>query len=175
MGNIVKIISTKIENYVISTVKKRIGFPTEHFHFSQSGDDSPPLPDDKAFIIKKDGTGNYIVMGNLMISQGAKIGEKILYSRDSDGNIKSKLYLNNAGEFIFNDGSDNAVRYSKLEQAFNQLKQDFDNFVSSVYGSHTHIVTTPDTINGTASPTTAQGTPSTADITGSKIEEIKLP
>ena len=117
-------------------------------------------------------------------------GETLRYSTDSDGAIKCKLLLDTEGNFIFNDGEDNAVRYSELETAFNQLKDDFDqhvtdvnSFISTVYGTHTHATAgtanlTTGATTGTASPTTAQGTPSnpsTADITPSKVEEIFIP
>jgi|LGOV01.1.fsa_nt_gb hypothetical protein len=110
MGSIAKIISTKMENFVISTIEKRLGFKIEATHISPSGDDSPPLPKDKTFIVTKDESGTYVILGNLMISQGAKAGEKILYSRDSQGKIKSKLYLKGDGTFTFNDGAIEAAR-----------------------------------------------------------------
>jgi hypothetical protein len=110
MGSIGKIISTKIEDFIIYTVQKRLGFPLELTAFSPSGDDSPALPDDKHFMVESDESGRYVSIGNLMISQGAKAGEKILYSRDSEGAIKSKLYLKADGTFSFNDGTIEAAR-----------------------------------------------------------------
>lgn len=94
-------------------------------------------------------------------SQGARI-----YFR-KNGNINFKI-----GDV---EGGDFAVRFNELKAGFDELKQNFNDFVSSSYNVHTHIVTTPDTINGTASPTTSTGTPSTASIDDSKVEEIELP
>jgi hypothetical protein len=88
--------------------------------------------------------------------------------------LHGNTFKSNSSAWEINGNTNNAVQYQALETAFNQLKQDFDNFVATVYGVHVHIVTTPDTINGTASPTTNQGVPSTADITGAKIANIKV-
>ena len=127
-----------------------------------------------------------IVVGtmNYQIPIPENPGEKLLYSTDAEGVVKCKIFMDAEGNFIFNDGEDFAVRYSELETAFNQLKSDFDTLVSNynttvtTFNAHVHVVTTPDTINGTASPTLtpgANGSTSTADITPAKIEEIKVP
>lgn len=120
-----------------------------------------------------------IVVGsmNYQIPIPENQGEKLLYSTDADGVVKCKLFLDTEGNFIFNSGSDNAVRYSALETAFNQLKTDFENLVTA-YNSHIHITTATvgaTAVPGVISPTTSTGSPSTADITPSKIEEIKVP
>lgn len=112
---------------------------------------------------------------NQLIAPDTERGERRIYSVSEDGTeIKSILKLKNDGEMILNGGTDSAVLFSELQTAYDQLKSDFDNFVSTVYGVHTHIVTTPDTINGSASPTTAQGSPSTGDITPAESEDVKL-
>ena len=110
MGSIAKFISSKIDNFVIGVVEKKLGFKIESAFFSPAGDDSVPLPDDKLFTVNKDGSGVSVIIGSLMISQGAKPGEKILYSRASNGDVKSKLYLNKDGKFYFNDGTIPAAR-----------------------------------------------------------------
>jgi hypothetical protein len=57
-----------------------------------------------------------------------------------------------------NGDDDNAVRFSVLETAFNQLKADFN--------AHTQTVS-----EGIA----LAPTPSTADISGAKVDEVRLP
>jgi len=112
---------------------------------------------------------------NQKIEPVTERGERRLYSVSEDGSeIKAIVYLKNDGTLILNEGTDSAVLFSELKTAYDQLKSDFDNFVSTVYGVHTHIVTTPDTINGTASPTTQQGSPSTGDIAPAESEDVKL-
>lgn len=85
-----------------------------------------------------------------------------VYSTDEDGAEKASHLLDSDGKHIFNQGSDWAVRYSKLETAFNELKSKFN--------SHTHpgVETGPGVTGATA-------TPSTADITAAKVEEILIP
>ena len=63
------------------------------------------------------------------------------------------------------------VRFSELETGFNELKDDFNNFISTVYNTHIH----PGVLSGGAStsPTPSTGSSSSADISAAKIDEIK--
>ena len=93
-------------------------------------------------------------------------GEYLVYSSE-DGTVKAYAWFKKSGDLELNGDDDNAVRYSKLEQAFNQLKADFE----------AHIHDTTATIGqgptaGVISPPTAK---STADITQAKIDSIKVP
>jgi len=80
-----------------------------------------------------------------------------------------------ATEIHLNGDGDTAVKYSELETAFNQLKDDFDNFVST-YNAHTHTTTATVGVGpvGVIAPTTSTGSPSTADITPAEEDSIKL-
>lgn len=85
-------------------------------------------------------------------------------------------------ETIFNEGSDFMVRYNELESAFNQLKSDFNDFLSQQFATHIHPATTTATVGASAtpgvvtvSPTATPTTPSNADITPSKIDDIRVP
>lgn len=152
---------------------------------SSSGEISNP-PNGSKIVFVPIGTNGYklgLAVDDNIEPESLEPGEKILYS-SKDGEVKAKIKLTNDSKVILNDGEDFAVRYSKLEEAFNQLKEDFNTLVSnynstvSVFNAHVHIVTTPDTINGTASPTTTPGTngsSSNADIAPSKVEEVILP
>ena len=81
---------------------------------------------------------------------------------------------------IFHDGTDYAVRYNELETAFNQLKQDFDDFVTTVYNTHIHPATTTATVGTgpvgvvTVNPSTSTGLSSTADISNAKVDNINI-
>jgi hypothetical protein len=93
----------------------------------------------KAAAINIIATGEVIINGaEVIINDNARIGSS---SMELGGNV------------------DNAVRFSALETAFNQLKSDFD--------GHTHGGV--DTGGGTTSPAIT----SSADITGAKIDNIK--
>lgn len=163
MGSVSKYISSKFESYVIGVIEKRFGDNREAPFYSPAGIDSVPLPDDKMFISEKDGSGKYVILGSLMISKGAKEGELILYSRDSNGSVKSKLYLNKTGEIVLNDGTGFAVE-------FNNLKAEFDK-LNSAFNGHTHIYSP-----GPSPPvTTATPVPqSSAVIDNTKVDKVRI-
>ena len=89
-------------------------------------------------------------------------GATKVYSTDADGVEQGSHLIDDDGTHVFNEGTDFAVRFSALETAFNSLKSSFN--------AHTH---TGVSTGGGTSGTTA--TPSTADISGAKVEEIKIP
>ena len=93
MGRIGKLIKTEIEKFIIATVETRYKYNQTADFYAASGDDAPPLEDDRIALIDVDGTGNYAAIGVLMVSQGAKPGERILYSRNSDGDVQAVLKL----------------------------------------------------------------------------------
>jgi hypothetical protein len=99
--------------------------------------------------------------------------EKYLFE-DSDSKSNNIKYNQSEKEITIFDGEDYAVKYNELKTAFDQLKDDFDNFVNTVYNVHVHVVTTPDTINGTAAATVNTGSSSTADMSNSKVEKVRL-
>ena len=71
------------------------------------------------------------------------------------------VWLKADGTLELNGSADNAVRFSDLKTAFDQLKSDFD--------LHNHP-TAP--VGPVSTPSTA---PSTADIDPAKVDEVKLP
>ncbi len=113
--------------------------------------------------------GSPVIIGYINKNQLADVGELRLYSTDKDGALKFYTWLKNDGTYEMGGNADNAVRYSKLEQAFNQLKADFNSHITA-YNTHVHIGVTT---GGGSSGTTSPGTSSAADISGAKINEIK--
>jgi hypothetical protein len=93
MGRIGKLIKTEIEKFIIATVETRFKYNQTADFYAASGDDAPPLEKDRIALVGIDGTGNFAAIGVLMVSQGAKPGERILYSRDEDGNPQAILKL----------------------------------------------------------------------------------
>jgi len=77
-------------------------------------------------------------------------------------------------EININGGTDFAVRFNVLQTAYNQLKSDHDDLVQA-FNTHVHATAAP---GAPSPPTPAAGIPasaSTGDISGAKIDEIKLP
>lgn len=97
MGRIARMIKTEIENFIVQTVEMYFGANVTAETFAPSGDDSPPLPDDRIVLVQTDGTNNFVAAGVLSVSQGAKPGEKILYSRNDDGKVMAAIKLLNDG------------------------------------------------------------------------------
>jgi selenophosphate synthetase-related protein len=93
IGRIGKVLNHAIKYLIEIVAETYKGFNQKGILYNSSGDDSPPVKDDKVFLVKADGTGKYIIVGVLTQSQGAKPGEKILFARDESGKIKSKLSM----------------------------------------------------------------------------------
>ena len=75
-----------------------------------------------------------------------------------------------------NGKDDFAVRFNKLKEAFDQLKTDHDNLVT-LHNTHIHITTA--TVGATAVPgilsaTVSAGSPSTADMTAAKVDNVLI-
>ncbi len=160
MGRIARWLSSKIDTYIEGVVESRINEALKCLLYGASGDNSPPLPEDRVLIIEKTGSGSYVVCGTLSTSQGANPGEKILYSRDSNGTVKSTIKMLSTGIIEINGNSDFAVAFNDLKIGFDQLKSD--------YNLHSHA-------------TAATGLPvppsiiSAASIDAAKVAGVKLP
>ncbi len=104
MGRIGRLLKTEINRYIVQTVESYMKLNHTAYQYGPSGDDAPPLKDDRIVLIKEDGTGKYVAAGVLSVSQGAKPGEKIMYSRDADGVVQAVIKLLNDGSITI-DGS----------------------------------------------------------------------
>ncbi len=164
MGRIGRWINAKIDTYITGIIESRFDYNISARLYGPAGDDSPPLDDDRIALMKIDGSGKWIAVGVLMKSDSAEPGEKKLYSRDANGNVKAEIYLKKDGVMELNGNADFAVAFNDLKIQFNELK--------TAFNTHTHIY-----IPGTlATVPTATALPqSAADIDQAKISEVKLP
>lgn len=94
MGRVARVL--QIED-LLETVEIYSGANVTAKAYGAGGDDAPPLENDRVLLVPIEGTGNYAVAGVLGKSQGAKPGERILYSRDKDGNVRAVVHLMNDG------------------------------------------------------------------------------
>jgi hypothetical protein len=113
--------------------------------------------------------GQSVIVGYVNTRQEAGVGEYRTYAVDSSGDVAFYTWIKANGTMEIGGDTDNMVRYSELETAFNQLRDDFNDFVNTTYNLHQH----PTAAVGPPSVPTVTGTPSTADITAAKINEIK--
>lgn len=133
------------------------------------GIDSNPVKDWLAVYSETTEKGKPVIIGYINPDQLAEVGGTRLYSTDSDGAVQFAIYLRADGTCEVGGDTDNMVRYSELETAFNELRDDFNNFVNLTYNLHQH----PTAAIGAPSNPTVTGQQSSADISGAKINEIK--
>lgn len=96
----------------------------------------------------------------------------------SDFEIKNKTATisSDGGDLKINGDADFVTKYNEMKTAFDQLKSDFDSFIT-IYNTHIHVTTATVLVGpvGIISPTTATGSPSTADMTNAKSSTVKVP
>jgi hypothetical protein len=100
-GRIGKVISHEIEKAVKIIAETRKGYNQKGVLYNSSGEDSPPVKNDKIVILKVDGSGKGLIIGVFNETQGAKPGEKIYFARNESGEIKSKLSMLGKGEVLW--------------------------------------------------------------------------
>jgi hypothetical protein len=93
LGRIGRVIDHNIDKIIEIIVETRTGFNQKAPLYNPSGEDSPPVKNDRLALLKIDGTGKYAVVGVLTQSHGAKPGEKYFYSRNADGEIQSIIKM----------------------------------------------------------------------------------
>jgi hypothetical protein len=137
--------------------------------FGPAGLDAPPLEGDYAVTVDTPGDSGETVVGyadpeNEGVAEG---GECRVYSREENGDVAISIILKKDGTIEFGADTDNLVRYSELETAFNDLK-------TQVQTELTKIATT---LGSFAIPpvTPYVLTPLTAAIDKAKIEEFLAP
>ncbi len=129
-------------------------------YISIAGDDSAPMNEDKVFVFSAGEAFKFAVSVRDAIVAVMGAGERKLYSRDSGGNIAAFVNLLTGGDVELNGNGDFAVRFTAMESAFNTLKADLN--------AHGHT----DPQGGSVGPSLPA---SVADISGAKVDEVKLP
>jgi len=170
VGRIGRWLSSKIETYIEGVVESRLNEALKCFLYGVSGDDSPPLPEDRVLIVEKTGSGSYVVCGTLSVSQGANPGEKVLYSRDSSGTVKSTIKLLSTGIIEINGNADFAVAFNDLKLAIDNLVISINSAIAGSIIGHTHVETGATTLPGVGTAPSV-----TVNITAAKVSGVKLP
>lgn len=100
MGFIARLlkIETNDDKEMIQTVERHYKENKYCEQFAMSGDDSPPLEDDRVLLSDVEGAGHAVSLGVLSHSEGAEPGERILFSREKEEKkLVAKLYLKKDG------------------------------------------------------------------------------
>lgn len=102
MSTIARVIQSENgdDEEIIQTVEAHYGENKYCDQYAPSGEDAPPLPEDRVALVDVEGTGNAVSVGVLAKSQGAKPGEKLIYSRDENGNVTAVIHLKNDGSIV---------------------------------------------------------------------------
>jgi hypothetical protein len=163
MINISKVISFSFDSLKRQLVKVyRLGKDDvqEAIQGTPFGIDSSPVKDMQAIFMQTGEKGKTVIVGYLNRNHISEKGETRIYSTNDTGVVQIFLHLKNDGTAEFGGDTDNLVRFSKLEEGFNQLKSDFNAFLTHVHG-------------GSGSPPAPPAIPSMASIADAKIDEIK--
>jgi len=142
---------------------------------NMSGVNVRPRVGQKILVLDLGGGFEIGIATDDMIDADLEDGEIEIYSIDSNGAKSGKVKIKPNGELVLNDGTDYAVKYSKLESEFNKLKDDFNSHVQN-YNSHTHVTTaTVDAgLVGSIAATTSTSSPSSPDITQTKVDKVRI-
>jgi len=137
------------------------------------GIDSNPIKDQIAFHEETGVSGESVLIGVLNKDGEALPGEIRIYSTDDSGELQIYLWVKKNGTIEFGGSAGNLVRFQELETGYNQLKSDFNSLVTA-FNSHMHATAaTGPPVPPTPIPGSIPTTPSTADISGAKIDELK--
>ena len=133
MNRIAKVISTQ-EDAEIRRLIKVLGLGTddvqEVLQAAPYGDDSNPIKNMVAVMSETNDSGESAIVGYINKNQIAEVGEKRIFSTDSDGNVVMSLHLKNDGTAEFGGNSDNLVRFSNTKLVTDELKTDLTNLKS---------------------------------------------
>lgn len=142
----------------------------------QNGEQTNPLDDATVIILEITKNWKIAVAIKDLVEPDNTLerGEKKIYSLDSSNTIQACVRFKGDGTLILNEGTDWAIQFTEMKSAFDQLKNDFDAFVGK-YNSHGHSYFPGPLAAAISSPTTDQGSTSTADMSNAKIESVQVP
>lgn len=125
------------------------------------GDDANPIKDMTAIFAETSESGEPFILGYVNTDQLAAVGEKRIFSLKETGGLSTYIWLKNNGTIEIGGKADNAVRFSKLNEAIGTK----DSLITSELAK---IATAIGTLGGTYVP----GKIST-DLEPAKIDEVK--
>ena len=122
---------------------------------THAGDESSPEDGARVLLVQVGPAWVVAIAADDLIPPGIAAGERRVYSQEG-GSRKASIYWCTDGQLELNGTGDYAVRFNALETAFNQLKAEFNAHAGHFAGD-------------------LQPTPSTADISGAKVDTVELP
>ena len=171
--NFVKVISTKLDEARRFVKYLRLGKSNTQtsFQVAPHGFDSNPVKDMVALYAETGEKGRTVIVGYINKNQIAAIGETRIFSTDSGGELQTFIWLKADGTMQIGGDADNMVRFSKLKESIDELKNDLTT-LKQVFSSWVTVPNDGGAALKAASATWA-GTALTKNIDDAKIEEIK--
>lgn len=186
-----KVISTAIDKG--KQIVKILGFGSADvqtvFTIQPFGIDGNPVKGYRAIYADTASKEDKVLIGVIFENALADVGELRLHSEDADGAEMASIHLKNNGDIKMaanaaatlnaladgnlelNGNADFIARFSELKNGFDQLKSDFNTFINTQYNVHVHTGVT--TGAGSSAVTPQLGSPSSASIDGSKVDNVK--
>lgn len=129
---------------------------------SGSGDDAAPVVGSQVLIVAVGQAWKVAIAADDQIDPAVAEGERRVYAAEG-GAIKSSVLVKVSGDVVLNDGGDFAVQFTALENALAAL----DTALNAEFGK---IATAISGLGGSYTPT-----PISTDISGSKVDKVRLP
>jgi len=174
---LIKIISTEVDKVNRRLAKfLRFGLKDTQtaLQAAPAGVDASPIKDMVAVYAPTSEKGETVVVGYINKNQLAGPGEYRTFSQNASGEVQFYIWLKADGTAELGGNTKHLARYEEIEEAVNNLKtalndqiQKWNAFTAAYLPGGPSTVGTPPTLAGQTV------NPSTADITGAKIEEIK--
>ncbi len=180
LANLFKITSTKIDQYpgdiegdsIIATGEASASKGETAQVYGQSGFISRPPVGVKGVRLRIGSLDIIIGAFNYKVPLPTNPGDSKVYSTDADGNEKATIKLLADSTIEINGNTDFAVAFNDLKTGFDQLKSDYNTFVTTKYNLHTHVSVTS---LGTPTVPVPTGSSTAASIDASKIDTVKVP
>lgn len=141
------------------------------FHNTNNGEHGFLHKDETYTLFDKD--GNYFIYGKDKDITFYNDKTKILAESNGDTSIEndnSSIKILNNGNIEINGNADYVTAFDDMKSAFDTLKGDMNTFIG-IYNAHNHPTAPP----GAVSPPSATGSPSSADMSGAKVSNVKVP
>ena len=120
-----------------------------------AGDQYNPPDGSKVLVISNGAAYKIAIAVDDLTALSIEIGERAIRAV-LDGEVKSSVHCKVDGNLVLNEGTDFAIQFTAMKVAFDQLKAD--------HNAHGHA--------SFGTPPTAL---STADMSGAKIDKVRIP
>lgn len=138
-------------------------------YMTPSGEDANPPNGSDVAIVSVGNAYKIAITADNGVEPVMAPGEKRLYSTSTSGDVAADLKFLTDGVAELNGNGDFAVRFLKLKEAFDQLKNDYNTHISN-YNIHVH--SNPE--GGNTGVPTVTDSETEADMAFAKVENVKL-